>query len=90
MTRDEIEYARAFLKTYFPNKGEDRATFNTICDIAVRSLKKQDDVLRLVDALTRIANMPQEDNEWDAVEKYEAAKAIAYKVLMVPPHQEKP
>jgi hypothetical protein len=39
MTRDEIEEARAFLKTYFPNKSEDRATFNRICDQAVVAAK---------------------------------------------------
>lgn len=40
MTRDEIEEARTFLKTYFPNKSSDRAAFNTICDMAVKSLKQ--------------------------------------------------
>lgn len=35
MTRDEIEEMRHVLKTYFPNKSEDRAIFNRICDQAV-------------------------------------------------------
>ena len=39
MTRDEIETHRRVLKTYFSNKGEARAVFNTICDMAVKSLK---------------------------------------------------
>jgi hypothetical protein len=39
MTRQSIESSRAVLKTYFPNRSEDRALFNLICDTAIRSVR---------------------------------------------------
>lgn len=54
-TRNEVEEVRDALKIYFPNNSSDRAAFNTICDMAVKGLKRQ--------------SGPADEGDWDRLHR---------------------